>query len=169
MKICPDEGTKSPLMSLISVDLLPPLEPKKPDHPAGAISRPIWSSAVFAEALADVLQTEQGIGCLCHEFSSFFGQKQPDTIVFLIAEMSHPRQKLTDLKPASSLRTCSIKAVSSVTVRPLVRRGDNQTGTLQLGEGFLHGVRIDACLCSEVADTGKPGSRADRIRIRFHA
>ena len=28
----------------------------------------------------------------------------------------------------------------------------------RLGEGFLHGVRIDACLCSEVADTGKPGA-----------
>lgn len=52
----------------------------------------------FAEALADVLQAEQGIGCLCHEIFLLFGQKQPDTIVFLIAEMLHPRQKLTDLK-----------------------------------------------------------------------
>lgn len=75
MKICPDEGTKSPLMSLISVDLPLPLEPKSPTILPGAISRLIWSSAVFfAEALADVLQAEQGIGCLCHEFSSFLAK-----------------------------------------------------------------------------------------------
>ena len=72
--------------------------------------------------------------------------------------MLHPRQKLTDLKLCQL--TAHLFNQSSIfgDRPPAGATRDNQTGTFQLGEGFLHGVRIDACLCSEVADTGKPGA-----------
>ena len=50
MEICPDEGTKSPLMSLISVDL-PLAVGQKADHPAGSDFEAYLVSAALPKRL----------------------------------------------------------------------------------------------------------------------
>ena len=69
--------------------------------------------------------------------------------------MLHPRQKLTDLKLCQL--TAHLFNQSSIFGNrpPAGAARDNQTGTLQLGEGFLHGVRIDGGFRGQFPNRGE--------------